>query len=659
MLQLSCLPYAPPTQYRPDPRFCVVRDGETFERAIRELWDQPALTFDFETSGLAWYQHARACGIALGCWHQDGRIQNYYVPFRHQTGERQLDINLIGPAIKALLERPTLKIGHHLKFDYHVAWQEGWRPQGPRYDVMIGAQFYDENRPLALKERAITDLRIPTAGYWEDEVDKEITRLARQHRLGKEAYKARYGYAQLPVELTGIYACHDTEFTTRLWGFYESHRISSYYPRVWQTEQDLIEVLVDLEHVGLPVDTWYMGDLRERVGKARDELGNQIASWTQPYTVDLASDEELRRYLTGVLRIPLYRLTKRGKQLSVDREALEEFKDTSPVIPLIMEWRDANKIASTYTDSILDRLDANKYLHCNLKQVGTNTGRLACEDPNLQNIPTDDEKRTIKLTGQKFEDGGLDPWSVKRGFKVPNGMVRLFADYSQIELRMLAYYTGDPIMHEVYLTGGDIHERTSLEVFGKSGLNDDAVRRPSKVINFGLSYCLSAKGLARQAKMPVDKAEAFMARFFERYAGIARYRPYFWAMCRQQGNQFVNRFGRPRRVWNLTHHKEYDRSRAERQAIGSLIQGTAAELTKESMVRIKRWFDAEKIPAQLRLTVHDEIQVDAPVEDWKRVAKGMKALMEDYPEFAPIPIVVDVSKSDTTWAEKKKIKSFD
>jgi DNA polymerase-1 len=636
----------------------VVRDGETFERAIRELQDQPALTFDFETSGLAWYRHARACGIALGCWHQDGRIQNYYVPFRHQTGEQQLDINLIGPALKGLLERPTLKVGHHLKFDYHIAWCEGWYPQGPRYDVMIGAQFYDENRLLALKERAITDLGISTAGYWEGEVDKEIVRLAKQHRLGKDAYRSRYGYAQVPVELCGIYACHDVEFATLLWGFYERNKVSTNYPRVFQTEQDLVEVLVELEHTGIPVDTHYMVGLRDRVSKARDELGQQVEHWLMPHRVDIASDDELRRYLTGVLRLPLHKFTK-TKKLSVDREALEEFKDVSPVIPLIMEWRDANKIATTYTGSILDRVDTEKMLHCNLKQVGTNTGRLACADPNLQNLPTDDDERTLKLIGVSLKDGGIDPWSVKRGFQVPNGMVRLFADYSQIELRVLAYYTGDPIMHDVYRTGGDIHERTSLEVFGKSGLNDDSIRRPAKVINFGLSYCLSAKGLARQAKMSIDKAEAFMDRFFQRYAGIAKYRPYFWNECRRHGNQFVNRFGRPRRVWNLTAPEEFDRARAERQAIGSLVQGTAAELTKESMVRIHRWIKANNITAYMRLTVHDEIQVDVPIESWKRVAKAVKALMEDYPEFAPIPIVVDIAMSTTTWAEKKKIKSFD
>jgi DNA polymerase-1 len=279
--------------------------------------------------------------------------------------------------------------------------------------------------------------------------------------------------------------------------------------------------------------------------------------------------------------------------------------------------------------------------------VTHNTGRMSSSDPNLQNFSQDNDERALSNSGKSLKDGGVDPWSVRRAFIVESPRKpRLIIDYSQIELRVLAYYSKDPIMVDNYLKGGDIHKRTAEEV--------GVTRRVAKVINFGLSYCLTAQGMARQVGISVPEAEHFMEKFFKQYAGISSFREYFWDKVRRNNGQFSNCFGRTRRVSQINSGKQWERGRAERQAIGTLVQGTAAELTKEALVRIDDWLVAAKIPACLTSTVHDELWIDSDVECVAEVGRNAKRLMEDFPEFDPIPITVSGSYTMTNWAEKKE-----
>lgn len=892
----------------------VVTIPDKFQTMMNHLIDQPVLAFDWETSGTEYYKHARPCGIALG--YMDGdRVLSWYVPYRHQTGEQQLDERVVVPAVKRLLENPsTMKAAHNIKFDDHMARTEGIHVQGPRYDTMVAARLYDENRSAALKYRAASDLGHENATTMEKALDQEVWRLAKANKLGKKAYLSQYGYAQTPVDLCGVYACYDIDFTLCLRELYERWGLTRHYPRIVPTEMALTEVLCDMEENGMPVDVPYLEALAVSVNGAAKGLESRIHH-AAGKVFKVNSDRELRAYLRDHLGLRWAQRTK-NDQWAVDREVLTELAVQAPVCNLILEYRDATKLATTYTTSILDRLDADNFLHGDFQQVGTDTGRLSCRSPNFQNFPSDNNDRAIQNSGKSLEDGGVDPWSIRRAFinRGP-GWVRLFFDYSQIELRVLAYYTRDPIMVEAYLAGEDIHTRTSLEVFGTA---EKARRRQAKVINFGLciaegqevltrqdglvpiecvedwhdvwdgvewvgheglicrgeqevitydgltatpdhevylqeggrvslwelasqvcfgriaigargevpvgyayangpgwyareqaeeprsgaevrglrkgalgvgvqysgmaheelhlparqvqgssrqnlgpavrrndpalparyarivkalqgagcqsalrvaggfyylgartlagyrfqgaryrpdrqrrsllprqfaagyqvrehpqrpkvakvydllnagprrrftvagkivsnSYCMSAAGFARQTKMPYEEAEKYLAKFFERYHGIETYRKAFWMRTLLDGCQFNNIWGRTRRIPALRSTTEWEAARAKRQAIGSLIQGTAAELTKESLVRVHRRLKAEGIPALLVSTIHDEIQLDVPVEYLTRVAPMVKQLMEDYPEFAPIPIVVDGDYSTTSWADKKSL----
>jgi DNA polymerase-1 len=637
-----------------EPTKVLVDIPERFERLMRFLRGKP-LVVDYETSGLAWFKDAHAVGVGLATWDGNGNLWNAYVPFRHATGEAQLDIGVIGSGLKALLEDPTtLKVAHNIKFEDHMSRREGWRIQGPRYDTMVAARLYDENRVAYLDTRAEQDLRYPDARKWSQALDTVILDLAKANGLGVKAYKAKYGYSEIPIGLATVYCGTDTDQTGGLCQFYERWGLSGKYARIWPTEMRLTEILCSMEENGLPIDAAYLQGVRSQVQQAKTEVEAAIQDALGGYAINLGSDADVRHLLADVMGYRWDKYTD-GNKLAVDREVLSAFADASLFCRLLLQWRDAEKLETTYTGTILEMLDKRGMLHGDLKSVGTTTGRLSCEKPNYQNFPGDDDARAVRYSGKKVEDGGVDPWSIRRAFPVrQKGWVRVFLDYSQIELRVLAYYSRDPVMVDAYLKGEDIHARTAKEVGGILGR--EVPRRNAKVVNFGISYCLSEQGLARDAKISLEDATAFMRAFEERYRGISQFRENLWAQARRQHNVWHNIFGRTRRVPDLQSSEFWRRRRAERQMIGSAVQGTAAELTKESLVRLDDWIRESGVPALLTNTVHDEVQIDCPRECLPLVVAEAKKRMEAFPEFHPIPIIVDASWSDQTWADKRKYK---
>jgi len=641
-------------EYDTDPRKQIITTADRFEKLVRFIASRDKFVFDYETSGTAWFKHAEAVGIGLGAWDDNGTLWSAYVPFRHRSGEQQLDIGVIGPAIRMLLASPNvMKICHNIKFEDHFSRKEGWTLAGPRYDTMVAARLYNDNEALKLEHRAEVDLGIEGAKKWEQTLNQEVRQLARANKMGVKLYKYLHGYSEVNVGLCGVYGCTDVLHTGWLHEKYEKWGVSKHYPRIWPTEMELTRVLCDMEQTGMPVDTEYLNQLRGQVQDAKARLEAELSRQLGGHVFNPGSDDEVRELLKW-MGLPLEKRTK-GNQLSVDKEVLDQFSDHNVVVKLLLDWREADKIDTTYTASILNLLDANNVVHGNLKQVGTNTGRLSCEEPNYQNMPSENDDRAIRHSGKKVKEGGVDPWSIRRGYPVRGvDWVRLFLDYSQIELRVLGHYSKDPIMVGAFINGEDIHDRTAKEV--GAILQRECPRRVAKVVNFGLSYCMSEIGLHRQAKVPLDEAEHFLAAFFQRYRGVERFRLELWAQARRDGCQWNNLFGRTRRLPDLRSETFWRKKRAERQMVASAIQGTAAELTKESLVRIDRWLRDEKIPGFLVNTVHDEIQIDVPREYAPVVAKASKALMEAYPEFDPIPIITDCEISETNWAEKHGYK---
>jgi DNA polymerase-1 len=640
-----------------DPTKRIIRTSDELFDVLRYVEKFDNLAYDTETSGLAWYQHSRICGYSFAVFNPEriGQTLAWYVPFRHHDVTQQIPEADAVRGMKIILENEKqTKICHNLKFERHMALNERVTIKGSVRDTAIEAGLFNEHEPMQLKRRAKVELNDPRPEQHEQILDGMIRLLAKENKLGIDAYRDRYGYAQVPIDISGIYACYDVDATLQLAAFYDRMNVRQFFHQIYSTELELTSVLCEMERNGLPIDVKYLEHVRDLTESSLESTEQRIFQ-KLGYRFKISSDDQLRQVLLTKLKVPLFKMTTKGNQFSVDKEVLEHFSPEFPVLEDILEYRQAQKISSTYTDSILERLDHRNVLHGDLKSMGTKTGRLSSEKPNLQNFAGDSDKRALAHSGKKVEDGGVDPWSIKRAFvnRSPD-MCRLYFDYSQIELRVLAELSCDPTMIDVYVHDQDIHERTSLEVFGNK---EKSTRRQAKVINFGLSYCLSATGFSRQSKIPLEDAERHMENFFIKYPRISPYRNEFWAECRRNNNSFINVFGRPRRIPNLASPEKGFRKAAERQSIGSCIQGTAAELTKISLCRLHRWNKSTGAGIKLCSTIHDEISMDVSAKDKIEIARHVKALMEDFSFwFRRVPIKTECEYSTTNWAEKIKLK---
>lgn len=617
----------------------IVQTADQFEYMMQFLRGKPWLIFDWETSGTRWWAHARGCGLALGSWDEAGQIRSFYVPMAHVGDvDFQWDPHRILPIINQLfLDQTSVKIAHNLKFDAHINRVMGLALEGPLFCTMVGARAYDDNNFVALKRRAVDDLGYRHAGHWEGLVDAEIKRLAKDNKLTKTKYLDRFGYSELPIDLTGFYACHDIQFCGELFQLYLPTVQSM--PIVWPAEMDLLDALVATEARGQRIDVDYLANLKLGLSSHKKMLERRIEKQLGSRMFTLSSDAKLREFLL-VSGCRWEETTKAGLP-SVDAFVLKKLTPTLPILETVREWRDAQKLYTTYTQSLIDAADTNGFVHPNFKQEGTNTGRLSCSNPNFQNVAGDSKAHPH--------------WSIRKAFLTPgDGWVRLFRDYSQIELRVLAFYSKDRVLCESYLSGEDVHARTATEVFGSPA---PEYRRRAKIINFGLSYGLSPIGFARQVGVSVEEAKAFYEKFWQKYPGIAQFRAEFINHCVSQGCEFRNLFGRIRRIPDLGSGLIKEQSRAQRQAIGSLIQGTAGEFTKISYGRIHKWLKAESLEDQAFLdgTVHDELSVACRGEVFAKVNAGMREIMEDFPQFHPIPILSGLEVTTTNWSAKTEV----
>lgn len=668
--------------HKQDPRFQVVTKAYELESMMNALRSSKSFAYDYETNGLAWWKGKRPCGVAFTMQApSDAYPMNWYVPYRHITQQEQLAPEVVIAAQKEILEDPAkLKLAHNIKFEQHMSRMEGIKLTGPRCDTMVEARFFNEDMPAGLKERMVLDLNDPDGKLHEDMLKTDIHRLAHRRGLGVEAYQDQFGYSELEIFLCGMYGAHDTFGTWRLHNFYEEQGVRAYYqksPRgpeyrgIYDIEMKLTDVLCRMEEVGQPLDTEYLTQLHIFLTKEKEKAEGEFFKTFGVEYFNLSSDDQLRDFLQRGLKLKWDKYTDKGN-LAVDYDVLSDLSKQVPALNHALRYKEVEKKLSTYTIAMVERADANGVLHCDFQQLGTNTGRLSCKKPNLQNISSDDDDRAKA-------NKGLDPESIKRAFIVQRfaadpyramyeatygrtpKFYRLFSDYSQIELRMLADYTKDVRLVKAYLDGKDIHDEVERAVFGtgteyKDGKKIDGPnRRKAKVINFGLSYCMSPMGFARQIKeVTPEEAEGYFNEYNQKFPGVPLFRQKFWTYIRMNRCQFDNKFGRTRHVPGIVVNDNAVRKRNERMAIATLIQGTAAELTKQSLVLVDEAFEAEQMESRLSQTIHDEIQVDGPVEEFAKAARIVKTIMEDFPDFC-IPIIADLKYSVTHWADKHGI----
>jgi DNA polymerase I len=594
----------------PAPRdYHKVMSEEAFDAWLEKLEAAPLISFDTETDSLD-YMKAQIVGVAFAVAPGEAA----YVPLGHDYpgAPHQLDRNKVLAALKPMLEDLTkAKLGHHLKYDAHVLANYGIALNGQKFDSML--ESYVLNSVATRHDMDSTAgryLGVKTIHY------EDIT--------GKGAKKITFN--QVDVDTAAEYSAEDADVTLQLhqaiWPQIEATpKLKSVYEEI---EQPLVPVLFRMERAGVLVD-------RELLRKQSSEIAvRMLELQTQAHreaggVFNVDSPKQLQEILFGKLGIPVMRKTPTG-QPSTAEDVLEELAETYALPKLILEYRGMAKLKSTYTDNLPLQINpVTGRIHTSYHQAVAATGRLSSQDPNLQNIPI------------RTQEGRR----IRQAFVAPPGYSLVAADYSQIELRIMAHLSGDASLLRAFAEDRDVHQATAAEVFG---IALDAVsadqRRSAKAINFGLMYGMSAFGLARQLGIPRGDAQKYMDLYFERYPGVRRYMEETRRQARETG--YVETvFGRRLYLPEIQSRNAALRQYAERSAINAPMQGTAADIIKRAMIEVDSWLQSSGIPARLIMQVHDELVLEVADEVVESLVGQTRTHMIRAAELS-IPLKVDV-----------------
>ncbi|MGO9933032.1 MAG: DNA polymerase I [Steroidobacteraceae bacterium] len=559
----------------------AVLSQEAFDAWLEKLRAAPLISFDTETDSLA-YMQARIVGVSFAVTPGEAA----YVPLGHDYAGAppQLDLAWVLAALQPILEDPTqAKLGHHLKYDAHALANYGIALNGQRYDSML--ESYVLNSVATRHDMDSTATRylgVQTIHY--------------EDVAGKGAKKITFN--QVDVHRAAEYSAEDADITLQLhrtiWPQIEAvPALKFVYENI---EQPLVPVLFRMERAGVLVDRELLKAQSAELAARMLELQAQChLEAGGAFNVD--SPRQLQEILFGKLGIPVTRKTPTG-QPSTAEDVLEELAEVHALPKLILEYRGVAKLKSTYTDNLPQQIDPDTgRIHTSYHQAVAATGRLSSTDPNLQNIPI------------RTQEGRR----IRQAFVAPRGFSLLAADYSQIELRIMAHLSGDPNLLRAFAEDRDVHQATAAEVFGTplESVGADQ-RRSAKAINFGLMYGMSAFGLARQLGIGRSDAQKYMDLYFERYPGVKRYMEETRRKARQDG--FVETvFGRRLYLPEIQSRNAALRQYAERSAINAPMQGTAADIIKRAMIEVDAWLQSSRIAARLIMQVHDELVLE--VED--------------------------------------------
>ena len=555
---------------------------EVFDAWLEKLRAAPLISFDTETDRID-YMQARIVGISFAVTPGEAA----YVPLGHDYAgaPQQLDLALVLAGLQPMLEDLTkAKLGHHLKYDAHVLANYGIALNGQRFDSML--ESYVLNSVATRHDMDSTAERylgLKTILY-EDVAGKGAKRIT---------------FNQVDVDRAAEYSAEDADITLQLhravWPQIDAIPTLKYvYENI---EQPLVPVLFRMERAGVLVDRELLKAQSAELAARMLELEKQAhAEAGGVFNVD--SPRQLQEILFGKLGIPVMRKTPTG-QPSTAEDVLEELAESYALPKLILEYRGVAKLKSTYTDNLPQQINpATGRIHTSYHQAVAATGRLSSTDPNLQNIPI------------RTEEGRR----IRQAFVAPRGFSLVAADYSQIELRIMAHLSGDAALLRAFAEDLDIHQATAAEVFGTPLASVSAdQRRSAKAINFGLMYGMSAFGLARQLGLSRGDAQKYMDLYFERYPGVKRYMEETRRQARQKG--FVETvFGRRLYLPEIQSRNAALRQYAERSAINAPMQGTAADIIKRAMIDVDGWLQSSRVAARLIMQVHDELVLEVADE---------------------------------------------
>jgi DNA polymerase-1 len=580
-------------------------------RAGRFAWD-------IETTGLEFFR-AELVGLSIAL--DDA---GYYVPFLYPVegaGRFTLTWEDFKTGLSALFNDAALKkTGHNLKFDMLHLRQHGVEVQGIENDTMIMSYLLFPNRRFhQLKELSAEFLGVRQTTYEE--------------LVGKG--KNQKALTAVAVEDVARYCLADSSLSARLaeklLPLLHEKGLLELYRRI---EMPLLDVLLQMEWHGIEVDSAFLEDaatrLREQIAASENEI-QQMAG----YDLNLNSSQQLAELLFEKLNLPLGKKTRKTKALSTDSDVLNELKGF-PIVEKIIAYRTYKKLLSTYVQGLLDTRDGQGRVHTSFNQTVTATGRLSSSNPNLQNIPVG-EFAGIRL---------------RRAFVAAPGRMLLSADYSQIELRVMAHFSGDENLIQAFADGLDIHQRTADLVFaGDLFSTRGERRRRAKIINFSIIYGSGAYSLAKELGVGFAEAKAFIERYFEKYGGVKRFMDGVIAAA-EKDPEVRTISGRVRPIPEIQSSNRPVKENGNRMAINTIIQGSAADIIKVAMIRIHERLRA--MESRLILQVHDELVFEYPPAEEKRLVGLVRTEMEQAMALS-VPLVVSL-KRGANWADMDEIK---
>ena len=592
-------------------------DQQQFSNWLQKLQNSQLIAVDTETTSLD-YMVADLVGISVAV--EAGEAA--YIPFGHDYlgVPQQLSRDTVLEAIKPILEDPKIKkVGQNLKYDASVLAQHGIDLTGIAYDTMLESYVIN-----SVATRHDMD---SLAQHYLDQSTTSFTEIA-----GKGASQLTFN--QIALEQAGPYAAEDADITLRL------HQ--ALWPQVKaelplktlfeEIELPLIKVLSRIERTGALVDDTLLFQQSQELAERLAELETQ--AWELAgQQFNLASPKQLAEILFTKLEIPVIKKTAKGAP-STKEEVLQELALDYPLPKVLLEHRGLAKLKSTYTDKLPVMINpTTRRIHTSYHQAGTATGRLSSSDPNLQNIPI----RTAE--GRR----------VRQAFIAPEGHRLIAADYSQIELRIMAHLSGDKNLLKAFEQGQDVHRATAAEVFGVNlaQVTTDQ-RRSAKAINFGLIYGMSAFGLAKQLNIGRKQAAEYIELYFQRYPGVQDYMNQVRHSAAEKG-YVETHFGRRLYLPEINSRNGMLRQAAERTAINAPMQGTAADIIKLAMISVDNWVRNQKLKSRMIMQVHDELVLEVPESEHQQVIIGIKECME-HAASLQVKLVVDVGVGNN-WDE--------
>ena len=596
----------------------IIRTKEQFSKIIKKFSEAKIFSFDTETTSLDAI-NAKLVGVSL-CMKP---YESFYIPFGHDDKKQNIDFSekIFFEGLKKLLSNTqNTIIGQNIKYDMNVLEKYGLNIESNIQDTMILSYI--------LNSSGRHDLDTLSNKYLNHKA------IAYEDIAGSGTKQKKF--SEVDVKLAAPYACEDADLTFRLYNYFldKLDNLKEQYDLYNNIELPLIYVIARIEKNGVLIDTNSLKKQSLDLAKRIKSIGKDVYKLAGK-EFNIGSPKQIQEIFYEDLKLPVLKKTPKG-QPSTNEDVMQELSLTHELPKLILQYRNLMKLKNTYTDRLGEQInESTNRLHTSYNQTVTITGRLSSSNPNLQNIPI------------KTKDGK----NIRKTFIAEKNYQIVSADYSQIELRVMAHLSEDKNLIKSFKNGEDIHSATAREVFMIKGDPTEEQRRAAKTINFGLIYGISSYGLSRQLKIDNNAAKDYINNYFEKYKGVKKFMDSTKTKTKEHG--YISTIS-GRRIYlpNITHNNFQIRSAAERTAINAPIQGTAADILKIAMINIDKWIITSNSPVRMIMQVHDELVFEIR-EDFVEKAKiKINDLMTNCFKLS-VPLIVDICVGDN-WDKAHK-----